>query len=167
MMQMTPPEFVLDTNIFVQANLGYYAPDICPSFWQALLEAYLNGRLVSIDKVREEILVIDDNLAVWAKAEASALFVSSDLQPVSDAFTEMVAWVQQNQQFTEAAKAEFLDAADGWVAAYASVHNATVVTLETYDANIKRKVKLPNVCRQFGVECINTFEMLRRLGVQF
>ena len=166
MMSMTPPEFVLDTNIFVQANLGYYAPDICPSFWQVLLEEFRNERIVSIDKVRDEIFRIDDNLKEWVRTGASAMFVSSELQPVVDAFADMVAWVQQNE-FTPAAKAEFLDAADGWVAAYASVHNATVVTLETFDANIKRRVKLPNVCRQFNVEFINTFEMLRRLGIRF
>ena len=166
-MQMTPPEFVLDTNIYVQANLGYYAPDICPSFWQVLLEAYRNGQVVSIDKVRDEIFRIDDNLAAWVRAEASAMFVSSELQPVVGAFADMVAWVQQNQQFTPAAKAEFLDAADGWLAAYASVQDATVVTLETFDANIKRRVKLPNVCQQFQIEYIDTFEMLRRIGVRF
>ncbi len=53
------------------------------------------------------------------------------------------------------------------MAAYARVHNMTVVTLETFDANIKRRVKLPNVCRQFGVEYVNTFEMLRRIGIRF
>ena len=78
----------------------------------------------------------------------------------------MTTWVQQGQ-FTPAAKAEFAAAADGWIAAYAREIEATVVTLETYDANIKRKVKLPNVCRQFKIDYINTFDLLRRLGVSF
>lgn len=166
-MTMTPAQFVLDANVFIQANLGYYAPDICPSFWQALLEAFRNGQIVSIDKVRDEIFRIDDNLSEWVKIESSAMFVSSEVQPVVDTFREMVDWVQQNQQFTDAAKSEFADAADGWIAAYACVHQATVVTLETYDADIKRKVKLPNVCRQFNIDYINTFDLLRRLGIKF
>ena len=165
-MTMTPAQFVLDANVFIQANLGYYAPDICPSFWQTLLEAYRKGQIVSIDKVRDEVYRIDDNLSEWVKAESSAMFVSSELHPVVDTFVEMVAWVQQNQ-FTAAAKAEFATVADGWIAAYAHEIQATVVTLETYDADIKRKVKLPNVCRQFNIDYINTFELLRRLGIRF
>ena len=166
MMPMSPPQFVLDANVLIQANLGYYAPDICPSFWQALLSAYRDGQVVSIDKVRDEIYRINDNLSEWVKAECSAMFVSSELQPVVDTFAEMVDWAQRNH-FTAAAKAEFATAADGWIAAYARESNATVVTLETYDADIKRKVKLPNVCRQFDVGYINTFDLLRRLRIKF
>lgn len=42
-----------------------------------------------------------------------------------------------------------------------------IVTDELYDADIRKKVKIPNVCRQFAVECINTFAMLRELGIRF
>ena len=166
MMPMAPPQFVLDTNVLIQANLSYYAPDFHQSFWRILLEEYQSGQLASIDKVRDEIYRIDDNLSAWVRAEASGMFVSSELQSVADTFGEMVSWVQQGQ-FTAAAKAEFAAAADGWIAAFAREMGATVVTLEIYDADIKRKVKLPNVCRQFDVDCINTFDMLRRLGVRF
>ena len=165
-MPMAPPEFVLDTNVLIQANLSYYAPDFHPSFWQTLLERFRNGQLVSIDKVRDEIYRIDDNLSEWVRVDASGMFVSSEIQSVADTFREMTTWVQQGQ-FTPAAKAEFAAAADGWIAAYAREIEATVVTLETYDANIKRKVKLPNVCRQFKIDYINTFDLLRRLGVSF
>ena len=166
MIPMAPAQFVLDANVFIQANLSYYAPDICPTFWQILLEAYKKGHVVSIDKVRDEIYRIDDNLSQWVKAESSPMFVSSELQPVIDTFGQMLDWVRRNQ-FTAAAKDEFAAAADGWIAAYAREIEATVVTLETYDAAMKRKVKLPNICRQFGVDYINTFDFLRRLGTRF
>ena len=166
MILMIHPQFVLDTNVFVSAKNDYYAFDICPSFWDKLIDAFQNGDIVSIDRVYDEILQRNDELTDWARNEASAMFVPSTDQAVATAYSQMLNWVQQND-FTPAAKAEFLDAADGWLAAYASVHNATVVTLETFDANIKRRVKLPNVCRQFDVEFINTFEMLRRLGIRF
>ena len=165
-MPLAPPQFVLDANVFIQANLGYYAPDICPTFWQVLVEGYERGHVVSIDKVRDEIYRIDDNLTQWVKAESSSMFVSSELQSVADTFGEMVSWVQQGQ-FTSAAKAEFAAAADGWIAAYAREIGATVVTLETYDALIKRRVKLPNVCSQFNVNYVDTFDLLRGLGIRF
>ena len=166
-MAVRNPRYVLDADVFITANNGYYAPDICPSFWGCLLQAHRAGYVISIDRVRDELLDGNDNLVDWVRDEASLMFVPSTESAIVTTFSRMSTWVQQNQQFTDAAKAEFADAADGWLAAYASVHSITLVTLETFEPNIKRKVKLPNVCRQFGVEDINTFEMLRRLGISF
>ena len=164
---MKHPHYVLDADVLMTANRNYYAPDICPSFWQRLIQAHQEGHLVSIDRVRDEILNGNDSLVKWAKEEATDIFAPSTELIVADIFSRISDWVQQNNQFTDAAKEEFLGAADGWLAAYARANNATVVTLETFDANIRRRVKLPNVCRRFGVEYINTFEMLRRIGASF
>ncbi|MGW8257066.1 MAG: DUF4411 family protein [Thermoguttaceae bacterium] len=49
----------------------------------------------------------------------------------------------------------------------AKAESLLVATDELYDINIRKKVKIPNVCRQFGVEYINTFDMLRELAVKF
>ena len=76
-------------------------------------------------------------------------------------------WVQNNPQFQTAAKSKFAAVADGWLVAYAYVHNAVVVTHETFSADAKSRVLIPNVCQQFNVRYLNTFEMLRQLGVQF
>ncbi len=51
--------------------------------------------------------------------------------------------------------------------AYARSHNGIVVTLETYQQNVQRRVPVPNVCDQFSVSRMNTFEMLRELGARF
>lgn len=82
-------------------------------------------------------------------------------------FGQMMAWVQGNAQFLDGAKAEFATVADGWLSAYASVHDAVVVTHEVYAPGTKRKVPLPNVCRVFNVPYANTFDMLRALDVRF
>ena len=167
MNSMTYPQFVLDANVLITAKNSYYAFDICPLFWDAIVDASENGRIVSIDRVRGELLAVNDDLSQWVKMDATAMFVPSSESAVQTAYSDIVKWVQRNRQFTEGAKAEFASVADGWIAAYATVHSMTVVTLETFDPNIRRRVKLPNVCRQFNVDCIDTFDMLRRLGVSF
>jgi hypothetical protein len=43
----------------------------------------------------------------------------------------------------------------------------TVVTGEAANAAIRRRVPIPNVCDAFGVNWINTFDMLRALGAVF
>ena len=53
------------------------------------------------------------------------------------------------------------------VAAYASVHKGIVITHEVFRKKAKRRVPLPNVCRQFGIVYQNSFEMLRELEVRF
>jgi hypothetical protein len=77
-----------------------------------------------------------------------------------------MTWVQGQDQFSDAAKADFARGADGWLVAYAKAKGCIVVTLETINPDIKRKVPIPNVCQVFGVQFVDTFEMLRRLGVQ-
>ena len=67
----------------------------------------------------------------------------------------------------QAAKHEFAQAADGWLAAYAKTHNAIVVTNEVYNENSRRRVPLPNLCKEFDVEFCHTADMLRGLGVKF
>ena len=78
-----------------------------------------------------------------------------------------MAWIYANDQFSPQAKNDFSRGADGWLVAYAKVHNATLVTLETYQQGARRRVPLPNVCKQFSVLHMDTFEMLSELGVRF
>ena len=76
-------------------------------------------------------------------------------------------WVYANNQFLPQAKNDFSQGADGWLVAYARAKNAILVTLERYAPDAERRVPLPNVCRRFGVAYMDTFEMLRGLGVRF
>ena len=64
-------------------------------------------------------------------------------------------------------QADFASVADGWLVAYASVHSAVVVTHEADRPHARKRVHIPNVCQQFNVPYLNTFDMLRQLGVRF
>jgi hypothetical protein len=57
--------------------------------------------------------------------------------------------------------------ADPWIIAKAQCLGATVVTHESVVAPNARKVKVPNICQQFDVTCINTFQFLRELNARF
>ena len=76
-------------------------------------------------------------------------------------------WVQNSSQFKPEAKSKFAAGADGWLIAYAQIHNAVVVTQEVSAPKAKSKVPIPDVCQVFGVDYMNTWEMLRQLGVRF
>ncbi len=77
-----------------------------------------------------------------------------------------MSWVRDQTQFSNAAKANFASGADGWLVAYAVARRRIVVTHELPAPDARRKVPIPNVCEAFDVPFVDTFEMLRELGVQ-
>ena len=158
--------YLLDTNVFIAAQRSYYPLSLCPGFWDVLTHYSQQGRVLSIDRVRNEILN-GDELASWVRQAPTELFLTSAEQQVVDAFSKMQIWVQHNDQFLQAAKDEFATVADGWVAAYAMVHDAIVVTQEIFQPEVKKRVPIPNLCWQFNVEYYNTFKMLHDFGVRF
>lgn len=159
--------YVLDADVFIHAARFYYAFDLRTPFWNILIDHARNGRVESIDRVKVELERGTDELANWARADFAFAFASTDEQHVIDAYKEIIAWVQEQSQFTEAAKAEFAEGSDGWLIAYAMVKGAQIVTDEQLSPDAKRRVPLPNVCRAFNVRWCGTFEMLRTLGVRF
>jgi len=158
--------FLLDTNVFIEAYRRYYAMDLCPGFWECLEHYCQETRLLSIDRVRDEI-VEGDTLDVWVKQAPDELFASTAEEETVQAFGKMMSWVQSNGDFRQSAKDEFARVADGWLVAYAEVHGLVVVIYEAFDPNARKRVLIPNVCRQFGVQCVDTFMMLRSLEVRF
>jgi len=150
----TPPAFVLDADVFIAAKNAYYAFDICPGFWGALLNAHQLGRAWSIDRVRNELLAgrKEEDLVPWVQNEAPASFFhDSNAGEVSTAYGEIMLWVQRNPRFLDRAKAKFATAADGWLVAYAMVNETTIVTNEQPRPESRNRVLLPDVCMQFGV----------------
>lgn len=158
--------FVLDSNIFIEAHRRYYAFDICPGFWDSLTEYCGMRRLLSIDRVLEELRENNDPLSEWAKEAPKELFVSTREEAIYTRYKEIMAWAYGND-FSADAKAKFARGADGWLIAYAIVHGGVLVTHEKYANQARNKVPIPNVCKPFHVECTDTFKMIRELDIAF
>lgn len=71
----------------------------------------------------------------------------------------------EENQYYDFAKVEFAQVADSWVVAFAKAYDCIVVTHEQYNRDAKKKISIPNACRAMGVKYMDTFEMLRKLGV--
>jgi hypothetical protein len=164
-------KYLIDTSVFIQAYRAYYSFKLCPGFWDSLVSLHKDGYVMSIDRVLEEICDGDeDELTVWAKKSIPKdFFHSIDDSGVISWFAQIQTWANAQTQFNAAAKAEFADETDAWVIAYAGAKNLTVVTQEVFNADIKRKIPIPNVCKAqpFKVNCVDVFTMLTRLNVQF
>ncbi|WLD13059.1 DUF4411 family protein [Planctellipticum variicoloris] len=160
-------QYVLDANVFIQAHRRHYAFDICPGFWDLLVRQHSARTVCSIDKVRDEIAAGQDGdeLKKWVKDKQplDGFFKGTADAAVLAAFRKMMNWVQAHPSFTQDAKSEFAGAADGWLVAYAAANGLAVVTHEELAPQIKKQVRIPNLCVQFGVEYLDTFKMLREL----
>ena len=164
---MDDATYVLDTNVFIEAARRYYAFDIAPPFWESLVLHAANGRIYSIDRVKQELERGKDELATWATSQFNDAFASTDEEDVIESYSEVISWVQAQEQFLDAAKADFAAVADGWLVAYAMAKGYIVVTHELPAIDARSKVPIPNVCEALGVRYVDTFAMLRELGVRF
>jgi hypothetical protein len=161
-------DYAVDANVFIEAHRRYYSFGICPGFWASLIYLHTQGRIFSIDRVRDEITGKGDQLAVWvADNVLDGCFESTDTPEIAAAYAELVEWVYAQPQFTDAAKAEFTQKADAWLIAYARVTGKTVVTHEVLNEDAKRRVPIPNVCEAFNVDYVDTFDMLSALGASY
>jgi len=160
--------YVLDANVFIEAKNKYYGFSLCPGFWKALIAQHKRSHVCSIDRVLDELTHEGDQLSDWAKDSVpNTFFKKTQDQAVFSAYRKMVTWVNSESQFTPAAKAEFATVADGWVVAFAKANGLIVATHEDYAPDAKKRVPIPNVCLEFDVTYVNTFEMLEDLRVKF
>jgi hypothetical protein len=162
--------YVLDSDVFIAAKNAYYGFEICPGFWEAIIQAYRRDRVRSIDRIKAELLAGQpkEDLVVWVKGQLpTGFFYSTQTKAVLDAYAEIALWVQRSTQYFDRAKAKFATEADGWLVAYSMVHKTTVVTNEQPRPDARNRVLLPDVCAQFKVPSKDTFSMLRSLAVKF
>ncbi len=160
-------KYVLDANVFIEASKRYYSFDLAPAFWRCLLNHAGHGKIISIDRVFNELNRLNDKLAEWAQYDFRKYFISTDEDKIITKYSKIISWVQNNEQFTDTAKTLFANGADGWLVAYAAVHDVVIVTQETFKQEVKKQVPIPNVCKEFKVRYMDTFEMLRNLNVHF
>jgi uncharacterized protein DUF4411 len=157
------PYYWLDSNVMMEAHRRYYGFDIAPGFWNALENFAKSDILRSPVGVLKEILVGKDELTKWAKKLENQLFVKSgqqEQQAVGNISQQVLAVYPQFEA------SRFLAKTDPWVIAHALIDGGTVVTQEILAAGNSQKVKIPNVCNQFNVPWISTYELLRQLKVK-
>lgn len=158
---------LLDANVFIEAKNFYYGFETFPCFWEWLDTEQAKGHIGSIQLICDELLKGNDGLAAWTKdRKDSGWFFPVDDTETQQNLAKIAEWVM-NQTYKDAAKADFLSGGDPWLIAKSMSIGGTVVTQETYDPLIKKKVKIPNVCRAFSVSYIDTFGLLRQSGATF
>lgn len=156
--------YLLDADVFIQAKNLHYGFDFCPAFWDWLIEKNGGGEVFSIGHVRDELLAGADPLADWARARGDAFFLEPDARTLP-----ALAGVSQTvmgQGYEPVAINTFLQVADYYLVAQALAHGHVVVTHEV-PSDLRRRIKIPNVCIGLNVRYASPYEMLRRERARF
>jgi len=156
--------YLLDSNVFIQAKNLYYGFDFCPAFWDWIDSAHAAGTVLSIDKVADELIAVDDDLAEWARRRTSGFFLEADAAMIPS-LQATSTWAN-GAGYEPAAVATFLQVADYYLVAHAHAHHHVVVTHEVVSPSTK-KIKIPNACLGMGVRYETPFEMLRAERAKF
>ena len=67
-MNSSDKKYYLDANVLIQAWQKYYAPSICPTYWDILSDFGKVDKLFMHGLVYEEITRTEDDLSDWLKS---------------------------------------------------------------------------------------------------
>lgn len=151
----------MDTNVLIQASKGPYKFERVPQFWSFVAEQLDLGNVRSPKMVYDELTDGNDLLAQWCKRRRKGLSVGAT-KDVQKCYGEIANHV--HRKYSAAKAHEFLRGADGWVIAHAmDMGTSGIVVTQESNRHRQAKVKVPTVCSEFNVKCINTYDMLEAL----
>lgn len=158
--------YLLDANTYIQAKNEYYHMAVCPGYWDWLDQQFASNNLASVSLVYDELKSFGDELTEWVK-ERKAHFLTISDDPTQERYAEIANYVAAIEGLRAGSLEDFLQGADPWLIAKAKEMGAVVVTQESLAPAGTKKIKIPNVCQEFGVEYINTFQLLQSLRARF
>lgn len=163
-MTQTSSNYCLDANVLIQAWQKYYSPDLCPNYWDNLIQLGKEGRIFIPSMVYDEIVKTEDNLSGWLKE--SEIPIRQITESVTKSLQQIYSSNPVHKFLVDNTKNRSL--ADPWLIAHAMNESVTVVTKEEkVTQSNSKKIKIPNVCENLGVRCIDDFEFVKEIGIRF
>ena len=158
------PDFWLDADSLIRAHRGAYRFSFDTPFWNFLEmkardgiigspQIVFDNEIASTSKIEEK-----DRLELWAR-ELKGIFFLPPTDSVQVEFGKVVNYIQNNGRFTKPNVAKCLSGADPWLVAYPMALGGKIVTFEA-SAPISKDPKIPDVANEFGIKCINLWDML-------
>lgn len=154
--------YVFDSNTF--RTIGHYFPERFPSFWKKLNEYTLEGKIISVREVYNELSnqLVKKHLNEWVKKN-KRIFLSPS--PEEMAFVGEIFKVEHFQYLvTQKQRLKGTPVADPFVIASAKINLGCVVTEEESKPN---SAKIPNVCDHFGIKCMNLESFMKKESWEF
>jgi predicted nucleic acid-binding protein len=158
------PRYCIDTNVIVSFLKGtddeHYGADVFAPQWSLIERLCASGIIVAPRQVQTELAKWHEAapaVAAWAVRHRYIFRnIDSDAQ-LAAAKTIVNAYPAYSRDFNYLGDLE--------VVTLAAALGITVITLETANARpSQRRPKIPDVCREFGIDCVSLPGFLRREG---
>ena len=149
--------YCIDTSAFIDAFNRLYPKDVFTTLWDKVGDAAVDGTVLAPDDVLTELSKKLDDLYKWAKLQAKLFYpLDKNLQlavrQIANRFPDFVN------------PPSGVVGADPFVVGLAELKSGIVVSHEKPRNNA---LKIPYVCAQLGIECIDFLEFIRRQGWTF
>lgn len=155
--------YTLDSDTLIRAKNFSYAPDLIPEWWDWLRDQMLHGHITMTQFVVDELLDGEDEISDWLKDHIQGTdSVVSPCEQTQKLYGEIVDYVLERYE-DGPDRRRFLNRADPWIIAHAGTYDLKVITHEVPADDAVVKVKLPTVCKQFGVEWTEIYSVMRDL----
>jgi hypothetical protein len=150
--------FLLDANVLICCFRDYYPLERIPEYWEWL--AYQGD--IEVIKVPaaiwDEAQEQEDDLAKWLRDHRASLLLAGENTDLR--LPDVLAAYGDNLTEIELERL----GADPFLIAAARELGATVVTKEGSKPRARRaNRRIPDICREFAVQCISDHEMIRQL----
>lgn len=155
--------YLLDADTVIKADNRFFTRKRSASFWLWLPHQGTIGNIKIPREQYDEITAGNGNLVDWLKTEETknALLLNGEVDAA------LVASVLTNGYAPDLNDAELIEIGkDPFLIAHGATDpaNRTVVSFETSaPAKTRKNRKIPDVCTQFGVACVDLFGMVDAL----
>ncbi|MFA6330194.1 MAG: DUF4411 family protein [Candidatus Micrarchaeia archaeon] len=161
--------YIIDTSSLIELNRKYPI-DVFPGIWKKIEELIGKGFLFSPHEVRKEILVLDDSLKDWVQKQEK-LF-----RPLTANQIELVRTILKKYPSLANPDSE-VPSADPFVIALAvemgkdpqqTLAPVTKIRIIVTEERLRgNRVRIPFVCKDYSIACLNILEMCRAEGWKF
>lgn len=154
--------YIFDKNVFI--SLGHYYPGRFPAIWGRIEQLVDNGSLCSVREVRREI---ETNcpfkyIAEWVQGHKHIFMTptEAELNIVRDIFkSSQYRGLVKRQNIIKG-----LPVADPFIVAAGKFYGALVVTQESM---LSGAARIPTLCKELGVRCIDLEGFLEDENLQY
>lgn len=157
---LEPPHYSIDSSALIHGWERAYPPKTFPTVWERLDELARTDSLCASVEVLNELEKKDDELHTWCKVRAT-MFADVD-----DATQEAMSHIMGTYpRLVDTSKGK--SGADPFVIALAQSYEPTLTVVTEERGGSTNKPKIPFVCRQEGLRCINLLQLIEEQGWTF
>lgn len=152
--------YCFDTSAFTDSWRRYYKPNSFKILWERIGDLIRDGEILVPEEVKKEIGAGKDELIIWFKQ------YHPNVSPVTEEQVLIVTEIVNKYPLVSQYKKPRAYHADPFVVALAKITSSVVVTYEKRNSSSDHPA-IPDLCKEYGVECCTLADFFEREGWEF